>query len=183
MMRRNEPGSEAGQSTVEFALTLVLLMSIILFFLQLTLIFGYGNYVHYATFMSARAYLSSGPSKDDQVSRAKDVLNQMLTKGGAAGGPARWGFIGQGIGGTDPVGAEIGDSQNPPFSATDRNLSWLQGVRYTFRSRLFILPMGRANAASSANMLTLTAESWLGREPSNSECVQDLAGKDYDNGC
>lgn len=174
---------ESGQSTVEFALTLVLLMSIILFFLQLTLIFGYGNYVHYATFMAARAYLSSGPDQDDQATRAKDVLNQMLTQGGQDGGAARWGFIGQGTGGTDPIGAEIGASQNPPFSATDRNLSWLQGVRYTFRSRLFVLPMGRANAASSANILTLTSESWLGREPSFSECTQDMAGRDYDNGC
>jgi len=103
--------------------------------------------------MSARAYLSSGPDKDDQVERAKSVLDRMLTKGG---GPDRYAFIGQGFGGTNPIGAEIGDSQNPPFNAEDRSLSWLQGVRYTFRSKLFILPMGRANAASSANILTLT---------------------------
>jgi hypothetical protein len=174
---------QSGQSTIEFALTLVLLMSMILFFLQLTLIFGYGNYVHYATFMSARAYLSSGTDQDDQVKRAKDVLNQMLSQGGQDGSPAKWGFIGTGYQGSDPVGADIGPSQNPQFSATDRDLSWLQGVRYTFRSRLFILPMGRANAASSANMLTLTSESWLGREPTFSECTTDMAGRDYDNGC
>jgi hypothetical protein len=178
-----ERTGEKGQSTVEFALTLVLLMSIILFFLQLTLIFSYGNYVHYATYMSARAYLSSGPSKDDQAERAKDVLNIMLTRGGSAGGPDKYSFIGQGFGGTDPIGAEIGDSQNPPFSAEDRNLSWMQGVRYTFRSRLFILPMGRAQASSSANVLTLTSESWLGREPSFAECLTDLAERDFDNGC
>jgi len=175
--------NEEGQSTIEFALTLVLLMSIILFFLQLTLIFSFGSYVHYATFMSARAYLSSGPTKDDQAERAKDVLTLMLTKGGG-GGADRFGFIGQGFGGADPIGAEIGDSQNPPFSAEDRSLSWLQGDRYTFRSKLFLLPLGRANALSSANILTLTSESWLGREPAFDECTKDM-GKDrtYDNGC
>src|SRR5579872_2259405 len=91
---------QSGQSTIEFALTLVLLMAIILFFLQLTLIFGYGNYVHYATFMSARAYLSAGANQDDQSQRAKDVLYRMLAKGGQSGAPDRWGFIGQGTGGS-----------------------------------------------------------------------------------
>jgi hypothetical protein len=179
----NRDANQSGQSTIEMALTLVLLMAIILFFLQLTLIFGYGNYIHYATFMSARAYLSGGPDRDDQAQRAKDVLYHMLAKGGQAGAPDRWGFIGQGTGGTDPVGADIGDSQNPAFSPTDRNFSWLQGVRYTFKSRLFLLPLGRANAASSANMLTLVSESWLGREPTYTECTSALAGGDYDNGC
>jgi len=53
----------AGQSTVEFALTLILLMGLILFYLQLTLVFSYGNYVQLRTFMSARAFLSSGPDR------------------------------------------------------------------------------------------------------------------------
>src|SRR3954470_14939009 len=108
-MPRKTKADERGQSTIEFALTLVLLMAIILFFLQLTLIFSFGSYVHYATFMSARAYLSAGPNKDDQAERAKNILYHMLTKGGA-GGADRYGFIGQGFGGGDPVGAEIGES-------------------------------------------------------------------------
>ena len=40
---------------------LFLLMAFLLFYVQLSLLMGYGNYIHYATFMAARAYLSPGP--------------------------------------------------------------------------------------------------------------------------
>jgi hypothetical protein len=176
-MKRGKKNSEAGQSSIEFALTLILLMAIILFYMQLTLVFAYGNYVHYATFMAARAYLSAGPSQEDQAERAKDVLTRML---GGPGG-AKFQFIGRGEGGGDPPGAEIGPGS--AFRDGDRSLSWMQGVRYSFRSRLFILPLGRRQVSSSANTLTLTSESWLGREPSFQECAGELAGREFDNGC
>jgi hypothetical protein len=55
-------------------------------------------------------------------------------------------------------------------------------------SRLFLMPMGgggRSAAAQTANSVSLTSESWLGREPSYQEC-QDAMGKVkgiFDNGC
>jgi hypothetical protein len=173
---------EEGQSTLEFALTLMLLMAFILFYTQLSLIFAWGNYVHYATFMSARAYASSGPSKEDQIERAKAVILRSLKMRGQAGRD-RMPMM-RGVGG-EVAGLEIGSSN---FSETDPNLSWLEGVRYTFRSKVFVIPFGRAGrdaGGGGANRLTLTSESWLGRDPSYSECQgeMDRVKGIFDNGC
>ncbi len=79
--RTLRPLGQAGQSTFEFALVLFLLMAFLLFYVQLALMMGYGNYAHYATFMAARAYLSAGPNKGDQTSRAHNVIVRMVKKG------------------------------------------------------------------------------------------------------
>jgi hypothetical protein len=175
----------AGQSTLEFVLTLLLLMAFVLFYLQLSMMMAFGNYVHYATFMSARALLSAGPDQTDQESRAKDVLTRMVKRRNSPG-LDRFPMIAKGEGSGDVPGAQF----QPPsqFNPTNYDSSWMQGVRYTFRSRLFLMPMGGGGsspAAKSANSVPLTSESWLGRDPSYQEC-QDAMGKlkgIFDNGC
>jgi hypothetical protein len=185
---RRRPGlGQEGQSTLEFALVLFLLMAFLLFYVQLALMMGYGNYAHYATFMAARAYLSAGTSPSDQQQRALAVIARMVKKGQSQSGVDRFPSIAKGTGGGDS-GAGIQISAPSNFSPTDVNLSWLQGVRYTFKSRLFLLPMGTGSgsgASVAASSVTLTSESWLGREPDNDECVQDMGSKLglYDNGC
>jgi Flp pilus assembly protein TadG len=185
---------EEGQSTVEFALTIILLMSFVFLFLQLSLVFGFGNYAHYATFMSARAYLSAGHSYDDQVSRAKSVIINTLKAGDAQAGRDRFPMIAQGVGGDVLAGFAVNSSGNKSFpvpSNGDRSSSWLQGVRYTFSSKLFLIPLGTGKSTSattngaSANKLTLTSESFLGREPPDDECQTQLGKVSglYDNGC
>jgi hypothetical protein len=186
---------EKGQSTVEFALTLLLLMGVVLFFMQLSLVFGVGNYIHYATFMSARAYLSAGPTPDDQVKRAKDVIIGTLKAGQTLENRDRFPGVARAEAGDSGLtGLDIGDSH---FQQGQRDLSWLQGVRYTFRSRLFLLPLGanpsqgqngqngQGPSGSKGNTLKLSSESWLGREPAENDCLsvlQPLEGI-YDNGC
>jgi len=192
---------EEGQSTVEFALTLILLMGFVLFFFQLSMVFAFGNYVHYATFMSARAYLSAGPTRTDQVNRARTVIIDTLKVSSTLAGQDRFPMIARGIQGNDPAGFDVDMSGNQSFPAPNppRNLSWLQGVRYTFRSRLFLLPFGGSGTPSSGNAnvqgsgngtqdvnsLTLTSESFLGREPADGDCQTQLAKWNgiYDNGC
>lgn len=179
--------NEKGQSTVEFALTLILLMTFVLFNFQFTLMSAYGNFVHYATFMAARAYLSSGPSNNDQRERAAAVLTRMLKK--SEGSTAdRWPSIAQAVGtdfNTEVRGGAIGEG--PRFDRSDSSLSWMEGVRYTFRSRLFLIPMGGSSAEDNVNSLTLTSESWLGRDVSYGECIEDLDKRVkavvIDNGC
>jgi len=170
-----------GQSTVEFALTMIFALSFILFFVQLSLVFGFANYVHYATFMAARAYQAAGQSQADQQARAQAVLTRMLKRGGST--VDRFPAFGRGFGGGDIRGAEIGCVGQ---CAGDPGFSWMTGVRYTFRSKLFMIPMpGSPGAASSINSLTLTSESWLTREPTYTEC-QAVMGKMegiFDNGC
>ncbi|MEK7689515.1 MAG: TadE family protein [Bdellovibrionota bacterium] len=182
--RKRDPG-QSGQSTVEFALTLILIMAFVFFFLQLAMVLAWGNFVHYATFMSARAYQSAGSNPDDQRERAVSVLTRMVKKSESAPGTDRLAMIGKGDGGEDEIkGAEIG--AHSQFSGTDRAKSWLEGVRYTFKSRLFLIPMG-GNASGGpglVNAVKLTSESWLGRETTYEEC-QTVMGKKgiYDNGC
>jgi hypothetical protein len=175
---------ESGQSTVEFALTLLLLMAFVLFYLQTAMMMAFGNYVHYATFMSARALLAAGPDQTDQEARAREVLVRMVKRRNSPG-IDRLPMIAKGEGQGDVPGAKF----TPPSQfAPTTNSSWMQGVRYTFRSRLFLMPMGGAGkgaAARAANSVSLTSESWLGREPSYQEC-QDAMGKMeaiFDNGC
>ncbi|MBC7691386.1 MAG: pilus assembly protein [Methylotenera sp.] len=176
-------GHDSGQATLEFALALSFFMAIMLFYIQLSMSFAWGNYVHYATFMSARAYLAAGTDEEDQQERAKSVLVQMVKKGVGREGADRFASIAKGVEGGSPVGAKIGAGSQ--FSPTDRNLSWLQGVRYKFRGKLFMIPFaGSAKAGKEVNYLTLTSESWLGREPTTSECTRDMGQMGItDNGC
>jgi hypothetical protein len=176
---------EEGQSTTEFALSLILLMGFVFFFMQISLIYGLGNYIHYATFMSARAYLSAGSNRDDQIDRAKSVITRTLKRSTTQAGIDRFPAIARGTGGGDPQGFNV---DSPEYVAGDRNLSWLQGVRYTFRSKLFLIPLGgksTSSSGSSANQVTLTSESWLLREPTEEECQSQLGKVSgiYDNGC
>lgn len=180
---------EEGQSTVEFALTLIFLLSFVFFFLQLALIFGFGNYVHYATFMSARAYLSAGATSDDAQNRAQNVIVATLKRSATQAGIDRFpaiaqGYQAQGTESQGPTGFAIND---PHYQPGDYNSSWLQGVRYTFRSRLFLVPMGFGGVAGSGstNSVTLTSESWLGHETSDEDCASQLGQVKgiYDNGC
>lgn len=174
--------SEEGQTTIEFALTLILLLAFVLFFLQFALVSAWGNYVHYATFMSARAYLAAGPDPSDQEDRARNVILKTTKRGLGRGGMDRYPLIARGYGAGNPRGAEIG--KGAQFNPDDPALSWMEGVRYTFRSKLFLLPFGKPSDRS-VNSLTLTSESWLGREPSYFECQGELGDKKgiFDNGC
>jgi hypothetical protein len=183
---------EGGQATVEFALSLIILMAFTLFYLQLTLIFGIGNYVHYATFMAARAYLSAGPSRGDQVDRANAVIIQTLKKSAGQAGADRFSpyVKATGGGGDGPPGVDINDAT---YNANDPVYSFFQGIRYTYKSTIFPQLIGNMPASSAStgpggpNVLTLKSESWLGREASYSECrteMQTQHGNAYfDNGC
>ena len=184
MARLNSRKSEAGQSTIEFALTMILLMSFTMFFLRLALLFGYGNYAHYATFMAARAYLSSGADRSSsQVARAEQVILSMLKKSVNEPGVDRFPTIAKGKGGGGRIlGMQIDHERYAPGNL---NLSWMRGVRYTFRSRLFLIPFGGASSIGKLNDIELTSESWLGREPTYSECVDEMGKLKavWDNGC
>ena len=174
--------NEWGQSTVEFALTLILLLAFVLFFFQLSLVFAWGNYVHYATFMSARAYLSSGLDESDQRDRARAVIVQMLKRSAGMSGIDKFPTIAKGVGGSDVPGFEVDSPAQ--YKPHDRSYSWMQGVRYTFKSKLFMIPFA-GSKRGSLNSVTLTSESWLGREATSQECQQDMGRQNwiFDNGC
>lgn len=176
----------AGQSSVEFVLTFLLLLGFLLFFFQLTMMMAFGNFVHYATFMAARAYVAAGIDKSEQSTRATMALQQ-LVKYPNQPGKDRFASIGVGIGGNGALrGAEIGGLDQ--FQPTVRDFSWMEGVRYTFKGKLFLIPFAGAGkkSAQDVNSLTLVSESFLGREPTETECRAYLVGHgngQFDNGC
>jgi hypothetical protein len=175
-MKPQSDEAESGQALVEFILALTVALGTVFLYIQLCLGLAWGNYVQYATFMSARAYMAAGQNREDQVERAENVLRRMV-KRGSRSSEDRLPSIARGEGGGDLRGAEIGPGSE--YDANDPSKAWMDGVRYTFRSRLFLAPLGGA----SANGVTLSSEAWLGREPSYEECVGAMQGAIFDNGC
>ena len=113
----------SGQGTVEFALAMTLMMAFVLFFFQLSLVFAFGNYAHYATFMSARALLSAGADPGDQETRAENVITLTLKKANSPG-VERLPTIAKSQGGGAVPGMDI-DLSN--FGSDPTNYSWAQG--------------------------------------------------------
>ncbi len=182
---RKRPLGRTGQATVEFVLTLVLFLGFALFYIQNALMMGWANYIHYATFMSARAQLSAGPTPQDQALRAKTVATRMLKR---ESGKDRFPSLGQGVDGDDPEVAGLFIEPPEQFTAAPGNpaFSWLEGVRYRFKTRLFRLPLlGAAPSRGPASELELQSESWLGRDPSDQECMNYMktVKGTLDNGC
>ncbi len=170
-----------GQASIEFALTMILVIAFILFYFQLTLALSFGNFVHYATFMAARAYLASSSSQDDQTSRARYVIVATLKKSQGESGTDRFPSIAKAVGQGDPVGTQIGPGSN--FIDGDPYFSWMQGVRYAFKSKIFLISLS-GRSTSAADSLNFLSESWLGREPSYSDCQGDMGKLGFfDNGC
>ncbi len=161
--------SESGQSTLEFTLTLVLALAFVFFYFQLAGAFAFGNYAHYVTFMSARAYQAAGSTELDQITRAKQVAAGFLM--GSSGGELykMWARGDATASSSDVPGLSIGKMTEA--YTPDRNGSWADGVRYRFKSRLFLFPRNRSRPSSGLgrkfiNPRSLQSESWLGREPS-----------------
>lgn len=188
--RLKKKSNERGQATIEFVLVLTFLLGFVFFNLQFAMVSAFGSYVQYATFMSARTLMAATKSDRTQRDNARRVLVQMLKKSEGETGTDRWPMVGQGVDGNDDLeGAEIGASPASPNNPGSSSSS-TEGVRYTFKSRLFFFWFQEGGGVSgknaSANYLTLTSESWLGREPTYDSCLDDLSdveGAVIDNGC
>ncbi|MBN21628.1 MAG: hypothetical protein CL678_10115 [Bdellovibrionaceae bacterium] len=180
--------SEAGQSTIEFALAVTIIVGVTIFIFQFSMSLAVGNFFHYATFMAARAYQSAGATPDDQSRRAKLVLSKTTKKSVSNPGIDRWPFFAKGVGEGSFKGAKIGNHSR--YQEKNNQYHWLKGVEYSFQSKLFAFPGGGAldsGERDPANVVTLTSESWLGRETSYDECMEYMRTFDVkvvlDNGC
>ena len=162
--------NKRGQSTVEFVLTVILFLSVAFFFVRLSLVLAHANYVQYTTFMASRALFSGGASLGESQLRAMTVLNSTTRK---ADGSARFRWI-EGDNSPGPViinGGFAGANQ-----MSKRDVQWVQGVRYTLKSRVFSIPfLGRPIRSEEEAELTLVSESLLGRHPTRDECIQRIS--------
>lgn len=151
--------AQQGQAIMEFLLGLLMVISFFFFYVKLAAVFAIGNYIHYATFMSARAYVSSAASEADQKSNAQAVIESMLV--------GRWKHLLQPKEGNEVKGLTIG--QGNFYGDDPYGNYWNQGVTYHFQSKLSLYPWNR-NQGAPPILLDLTSESWLGREQSTDEC-------------
>lgn len=205
---RKKIKNQKGQTLIEFIMVMSMILTLVFMFVQLSYAIAWGHYVQYATFMSARALLSSGLTKDDQQTAAKSVLEKMVKASDGSDrdllhfvSRARMGEK-RDIQGAEPVpGAFIGAHPMAQNRGVDsRAFGWAEGVQYNFEVPLFLLPLvswiakskGKAiNMASGEfdappvewnGKLPFTSDSWLGREGTYDECEKDMQELSRDRG-
>jgi hypothetical protein len=164
----------SGQAMIEFVLGMVLTFSFFFFYVKMCAVFAIGNYIHYATFMAARAYSSSAATPDVQQERAEEVMRKMV-KG-------RFRTVIR----ENPEGVRVGPG--PYFEEGPQN-SWNQGATYSFSAKLALYPWSTNRQSIE---LDLTSESWMLRNASRKECEDqknslkaslNAPGLEWDNGC
>lgn len=197
-MRKAPAGHEGqeGQVIIEFVIVFSMILTMIFLFVQMSWGIAWGHYAQYATYMASRAYLSGGALQGDQYEAAGAVLKQTLKAGGKDLLP----FLAPSRGGGDrdatglePVkGAMVGTHPESVGKERSRLYSWAEGVQYNYSMRMFLLPIsfiakggeGKSIRPGMGNMegrpivwkgvIPLTSDSFLGREPSVSECLQEM---------
>ena len=145
-----------GQSSVEFIISFVVVLGFCFSFFRLAILYTNGYLVHYATYMAARSYMvfdnnSNEPSGGD----------------GGAGLLAKKVFDGFKVGGL--VGSYSGNLEvHDPESFNTYINNLYVGVWTEFQQQLPTVLMGKKRT------LNLRSESFLGREPTRSECYNRI---------
>ena len=163
-----------GQALMEFVLGLMVVFSFFFFFIRMSALFAIANYIHYATFMAARAY-SSGSDLPEE--RAKEVLDATVSgKFKSLISTKDQPLIGGG----------------PYFQVDSKMDFWNQGVSFPFKAKLTMHPF---TPKGQAIEMDLVSESWMPSNPTQAECSQlrsSMASKvvgvtnvvvEWDNGC
>ncbi len=152
--------NQSGQAITEFVLGLMIMISFFFFFIKMAAVFVIGNYIHYATFMSARTYMASASKLETQKDNAEQVLRKMIA--------GRWKNIikpdSNASSGAIP-GGFVGKGQIMEDSPAE---SWNEGATYSFIAKMTMHPW---NAQGELLELKLTSESWMPREQSEEECA------------
>jgi hypothetical protein len=151
-MERKRSLSNAGQSVIEFVLGLMIVISFLFFYVKIGAVFAVGNYIHYATFMAARAFSSSAPNPDDQEQRAREVMSRMV--------------LGKFKSLIKPKGGEGVTVGAGPYLEIDPKQLWNFGVTYAFTAQVGLYPWSRNGQHLK---LDLVSESWMPREVTESE--------------
>lgn len=181
-----------GQSFIEFILAMFAFLTVTFMFVQVAISFGIQNYIQYATFMASRAYLSAYNVGSQQKKAAETYMRAFLEPNGQV---AFKGFATPVENGNSEVpGVFIGGQKLAPIGSDNaRTQNWMQGVTYTFKSRLYMIPILKSKTAAQGNSVELESQSWLGREPTEEDCraylgqrqnKHDIKGELLvDNGC
>jgi hypothetical protein len=167
----NSKVCEKGQSTIEFIVSFSIVFGLLMMFVRVALNSTAGYMVHYATFMASRTYLVHD--------------NNSNTPAGADNGAKTQAEQVFNLYNSHPGSLTI-------MAPGDAGVSYLVGTVFSFEQKFSSSPMLGGN-----HSIDLISESFLGREPSRSEChqrvcdvftMQHNSGCDinvtlYDNGC
>lgn len=137
---------------IEFILSLMIVISFFFFYIRMSAVFAIANYIHYATFMSARTLSASTSSPDAQDSNAQAVMNSMV------------------VGHFKTLITKVSDPQigpGPFFNDSPLQDSWNQGVSYSFKAKLSLYPWNKSNQSID---IDLTSHSWMPREEASTDC-------------
>ncbi|MEW6058284.1 MAG: hypothetical protein AB1540_16910 [Bdellovibrionota bacterium] len=195
-IRLKRKNGQSGQSLIEMILTLFAFFTVAFMYVQVSLGLGVANYIQYATFMSARSLLSGHRTVRDQKTAAQSVIEATLKRQNSD----RFASIARAVGEGDAAGAEISTALDAGSRArlrdqSSRRTAWEQGVSYKFNIRLYMMPLLPGAKRGAANLVQLESESWLGRDPTEEECIQTLSDRKsrsgvntdgpfyFDNGC
>jgi hypothetical protein len=175
-MEKKPKNRNQGQALMEFVLGLMVVFSFFFFFIRMSALFAIANYIHYATFMAARAYSSGSDIGDRRTERAQEVLDATVTgKFKSLLTVKDQPLIGGG----------------PLYEADSIKDYWNQGVAYPFKAKLSLHPF---TPKGQAIEMDLVSESWMPPNPTQAECkrelqrMQNITGVtnvvvEWDNGC
>lgn len=182
LLLTNKLKEKKGQSAVEFVVVSMIVFFFLLFFLSLAFTLILSQYMDYATFMAARTYKAAHSSPENQREKARSVFNAYVQ-------PVRANALIKSVSELQFLKADPGGRDHQS-----------EGVRVSYEVNLFYLPPLFAKDQISST-LTLTSESFLGRDPTIQECKGffsqfanrvginlrsgsgDLTSRMEDNGC
>lgn len=157
--------NQGGQAAVEFIIVCVVVFFFLFFFLSICMAMVLSEYAEYATFMAARTYKAAFTAEVNQREYAQRVFNSYFFVNGQPNQPK--------------IPTTLIDNINIQFDpGGPRGNLTTGGVRARFQVPFFYLPPlflpPPPGGIGSANKLTLTTESYLGREPTLTEVQADF---------
>lgn len=152
----NKFQNESGQSTIEFILTFVFGLSIVLVIFNTSINYATGYLVHYATFMASRVYLT-GDTHTGTIGATSISYSEAEEKANAA-------FAAYNLGVMRVPNENFKINRADRISGSNENLT--VGGRTTFELALDMI--GRV---AGQKKLEMVSESFLGKEPTRAECA------------
>lgn len=158
--------SKKGQSVIEFAVVSMLFVSMLFVSYNAVMAFAFQQYVSHAVFMAARSYQAAHLNPPTQESAAKLALTNYLP--GLDSGKVRLGnssiradIVSVEVPEIDPDVIRTGSGTPANYGAT---------IKVVFEMPLAALPLGQGDW-NSIKKIRLEASSFLGREPTQAECI------------
>lgn len=151
MKFRKKMNKESGQSTIEFLSAFVFVITLLFVYIKMAVNITNGYLVHYGTFIASRAYLVFDNNEDfvgsdgGAATKANEVFDSVV-----------FNFEGSG-------------TSKEVFGPDEPNNPVYVGYVASFEQRFAF-----SNLMGGAEPIEFISESFLGREPSRSECVSQV---------